>query len=117
MNNNAEDGGAFWVKLATLGVVIFIKTIPKGAKNAIERIVEDASGQKYLKIRVTTVPENGKANKAVIKLLSKVWRLPVSSFSIVSGVTDRTKRIAITGDAEVLMERIIDWEKRRDSML
>ena len=41
-------------------------------------------------------PEHGKANKALLKFLSKTFHLPSSSFSIVSGATSKVKRISIT---------------------
>lgn len=50
-----------------------------------------------LKIRVTVPPEGGKANKAVIELLSKALKVPKSSIEIVRGDTSRNKVIFISG--------------------
>lgn len=68
---------------------------PKSAKNAVEGWEEDAAGQRWLKVRVTAPPEDGKANKALIKLLSDHFNLPKSCIRLVSGDTSRKKMIEI----------------------
>jgi len=50
-----------------------------------------------LKISVTAPPEKGKANAAVIALLSKEFRVPKSSIEIVRGHTSRRKTLRIRG--------------------
>lgn len=63
----------------------------------------DAKGDEYLRISVVSVPEKGKANKELIAFLAKSFHLPKSAFEIVSGVTDRCKKIKIeTTDMEYL---------------
>ncbi|MGV6802242.1 MAG: DUF167 domain-containing protein [bacterium] len=44
-----------------------------------------------LKIYITCAPEDGKANKAIIKLLSKELRIPKSAITITKGVLNRDK--------------------------
>lgn len=48
-----------------------------------------------VKIRVTVVPEDGKANKAVIALLAKALGVSKSSLSIIRGETARDKLIQL----------------------
>ncbi|MCA9135508.1 MAG: DUF167 domain-containing protein [Planctomycetales bacterium] len=50
-----------------------------------------------LKVSVTQAPENGKANQAVIKLISKQLGISKSSVVIVAGQTARIKTIQATG--------------------
>ena len=60
-----------------------------------------------LKVRITQPPEKGKANKAIVELLSKRLSLRKSQFELVAGETSRHKRFlvrAITLDE--LAERI-----------
>jgi uncharacterized protein YggU (UPF0235/DUF167 family) len=45
---------------------------------------------------VTTVPEGGKANAAVLKLLAKALGVPKSRLAIVQGETGRDKVIEIS---------------------
>lgn len=75
------------------GAVIPIHAMPKSPANKVEGWVEDAAGQQWLKVRITCAPEDGKANKALIKYLAKEWRVPASSLSIVSGEAARYKRV------------------------
>ena len=53
---------------------------------------------------VTAVPEDGKANKAVIALLAKRLKLPKSAIDIASGATDRRKTLLIDGDPALLAQ-------------
>lgn len=69
----------------------------------------EADGSVVLKAQVTTVPEDGKANAALLKLLSKAWKIPKSDMDIVLGATDRRKVILISGDSEVLRKRLDEW--------
>ncbi|TSB04885.1 DUF167 domain-containing protein [Sphingorhabdus contaminans] len=49
-----------------------------------------------LKIWIPAAPEDGKANKAVIALLTQRLKLPNNAATIISGQTSRDKRIKIT---------------------
>ena len=61
--------------------------------NAKRDMVTIEEGQ--VKIRVTVVPEDGKANKAVIALLAKTLGVSKSSLSIIRGETARDKLIQL----------------------
>jgi uncharacterized protein YggU (UPF0235/DUF167 family) len=79
----------------TYETTLQIKAITKASSNKIGDSYLDANGKKWLKVYVTCVPENGKANIAIIKLLAKELNLPKSSFTIISGKTDSYKVIKI----------------------
>jgi len=76
---------------------LHIRLTPKGARNEIKGWVEDATGQPVLKVTVTAIPEKGRANKALIALLSKEWKIPKRSITIIRGTTDRYKTLLIQG--------------------
>ncbi len=76
---------------------IVIKLTPKASRNSLNGWAEGADGGRVLKVSVTAVPEKGKANEALIALLSKEWRIPKNAFSLIRGETDRLKTIKITG--------------------
>ncbi|MGA2104492.1 DUF167 domain-containing protein [Methanoregula sp.] len=57
--------------------------------------------------RVTAPAVNGKANKAVIGLISSTTGVPVSAVSIVSGLTSSQKKIRIVGVSKVEINRIL----------
>ena len=65
---------------------------PKASKNEITGLHNDA-----LKLRLTTPPIEGRANKAVISFLAKRLHLPKSSISIKSGLQNRNKQLLILG--------------------
>jgi len=84
------------------GVRVAVKLTPKASRTALQGVAPEAGGGVVLKASVTTVPEDGKANAALIALLSKAWRLPKGAFTIVAGATDRRKTIHVAGDPEQL---------------
>ncbi|MBV17465.1 MULTISPECIES: DUF167 family protein [Thalassospira] len=96
------------------GISLFVRLTPKASRNAIGDVVADASGQMQLRVSVTAVPENGKANQALIKLLAKAAKCPKSSIRIVSGLTDRNKKLLIDGDPDELMVQISQLTGRTD---
>lgn len=90
------------------GVRLFLRVTPKASRNALSGIVATADGRTVLKVAVTAVPENGKANEAVIKLLAKGWKLAKSDFTVVAGATDRNKILHVAGAPAELTRRLTD---------
>jgi uncharacterized protein YggU (UPF0235/DUF167 family) len=74
---------------------LHVRLTPKAARTAISGWAVDEQGNSYLKASVTAVPEKGKANKALIELLAKEWRIPKSAIAIIRGETDRDKILQI----------------------
>jgi uncharacterized protein (TIGR00251 family) len=91
------------------GLRVSVRLTPKASRERVEGLAAEADGGVALKVSVTAVPEDGKANAALVKLLAKAWRVPKSSLDIVQGATDRRKVILITGDAEQLRQRLEQW--------
>jgi uncharacterized protein (TIGR00251 family) len=81
------------------GVRLQLRLTPKASRDAIQGFADEADGGAVLKCSVTTVPEDGKANVALIKMLAKAWKVPRSSIELVSGATDRRKTVLIRGEA------------------
>ncbi|MGF7174381.1 DUF167 domain-containing protein [Azospirillum doebereinerae] len=94
------------LELADGGLRLTLRVTPKASRNAIAGLADTATGGRALKVTVTAVPENGKANEAVIKLLSKAWKLPKTSLTVVAGATDRNKILHVAGDPAALMPRL-----------
>ncbi|SCA58173.1 conserved hypothetical protein [Candidatus Terasakiella magnetica] len=91
-----------------------IRLTPKSKKNAINTIINDAQGQMALKVSVTAVPEKGKANAALIKLLSKEWKLAKSDIEISAGELNRHKTLLLKGGGVSLQQRLIEWMKQNN---
>ncbi len=76
------------------GGELTVKVTPNAGENSISMSGKNRPDG-ILLVRVTATPENGKANAAVLKLLSKALGLPKTSLAIVQGGNSRTKVIAI----------------------
>ena len=83
-------------------VIINLRVQPKSSP---DRIIGEHNGA--LKVGVTSAPEDGKANDAAVKLLSKLLHVPKSNIEIISGHSSRNKRIAIKGISKEKMEKLI----------
>lgn len=82
------------------GYVIRVRIAPNSSSCSINGMIENASGEKFLKVSVTAVPEKGKANKELINFLAKKMRIAKSNLEIVSGDTDRWKKIRLLLEEE-----------------
>ncbi|MCV6823735.1 MULTISPECIES: DUF167 domain-containing protein [Halocynthiibacter] len=76
--------------LTAPGDEITVRVTPKASRNMVKQEGET------LRVYVTTVPENGKANAAVQKLLAKALGVPKSSLTLVRGATSRDKTFRIS---------------------
>ena len=86
------------------GVLVALRVTPKASRDKIDGVADQADGSKVLKVMVTAVPEDGKANDAVIKLLSKAWKIPRTHMQVVAGQTSRSKTLLIQdGDLDALI--------------
>lgn len=70
-----------------------VRVSAKASRNAVTGVKNDS-----LAISVTSVPENGKANKAVVKVLSERLACAKSKIQLVQGETCRNKLFVIDGD-------------------
>jgi len=93
------------------GLRLRVRLTPNAARDGIGNVALDAEEVAWLTASVTAAPENGRANKALIKLLSKSWKIPKSSFEVKSGATQRRKVLLIDGDGAALARKLNDWLK------
>ena len=68
------------------GTEIALRVTPKASRNMLK--LEEGG---VLRAYVTTVPEGGKANAAVVKLLSKALGVPKSRLALLRGHSARDK--------------------------
>lgn len=83
------------------GVLISVRLTPKSARDEISG-VEHFGGETALKARVRALPEDGKANAALEKLIAKWLGVAPSCVKVARGGTSRMKQIAIDGDSIAL---------------
>ncbi len=97
------------VRKAVNGCLLDFRLTPNASSSSVESAYIDGNGQPRLKIRVTAIPEKGKANTALIKLLAKSLKKGKTEFEIVAGKQDRDKSVLIIGDPGHLGPEIEDW--------
>jgi len=84
-------------------IVFEVRIQPKSAKNEIKGLIGHA-----LKVKVTSPPIEGRANKACIDLIAKEFSVRRSHVEIIRGHKSRTKTVRIVGIAPDEIQRIID---------
>jgi uncharacterized protein YggU (UPF0235/DUF167 family) len=94
------------IDVSTRGVSFVVRLTPKGDRNKIDGWGAAADGSRHLKARVSAVPEDGKANAALIALLSKTLGVPQSAIAIARGETARIKHMTVRGDASRLRAQL-----------
>ncbi|AQX19310.1 DUF167 domain-containing protein [Bartonella sp. WD16.2] len=80
-------------RIDTSGLILFVRLIPRASMDNIVGIESRDGEIQHLVIRLRTVPEDGKANKALIKFLARQWKIPSSYISLKSGTTSRYKQL------------------------
>lgn len=74
------------------GLQFSVTIQPRASRNEIVGVHNDT-----LKIKLTSPPVEGAANKACLKLLGKILGVAPSKLSIVSGASSRNKVIQVEG--------------------
>lgn len=69
-----------------------VKVLPCSSKNEITDVMDDET----VKIRIAAPPEKGKANKELIKFLSKELEISKDRITIISGKTEPVKLVKIS---------------------
>jgi uncharacterized protein len=67
------------------------------------------------KLRVTAAAERGRANEAVVDLLSDTLSLPRRSVSIISGHGARDKIVELAGITEVELQSRLESAERKET--
>lgn len=93
-------------KMHTAGLTVAIRLTPNARRDALQGLADGGNGITVLRAAVSSPPEDGKANKALIALLAACWRLPKSSFSLLSGHSSRIKVVLLAGDGAQLLARL-----------
>jgi uncharacterized protein YggU (UPF0235/DUF167 family) len=83
-----------------------LRLTPKGGRDAIDGWKADADGAEYLKARVAAPPEDGKANAALIGLLSEALGVSKSTIRIAGGHSARLKTIEISPAMAAVVARL-----------
>lgn len=74
-------------------MIIKVKVLPRSSRNEVVGKMDDGT----LKIKLTSPPVDGKANEALVEILSDHFDVPKSSVLIKRGETSKLKTIEILG--------------------
>ena len=91
-------------RYAAAGISIALRVTPRGGRDAIDGVETMSDGRPVVKVRVRAIAEGGAANRAVTELLAKALGVPRSGVRVLSGITSRTKQVAVDGDPHRLGE-------------
>jgi len=94
------------------GIDLYIRLTPKSSRDAVGGLFE-AQDKAYLQARVRSVPEDGRANQALIELLSEELGVPRSTLSLVAGHTARLKTVRIEGTGQALERAVAALVERK----
>lgn len=86
--------------------ILRVRLIPNASKTSIQGIYQDSNGVQMLKISITAIAEDNKANKALIEFLAKQFKVAKSCFSIIQGHTHRNKVLRINTLDSALMSLV-----------
>ena len=68
-----------------------VKVIPRSRKTEFAGKMEDGT----LKIKISAIPEDGKANKELCSFLARYYEVPQANVSILSGATSQRKLVRV----------------------
>ena len=88
------------------GVLLSFRLTPRASRDAIGGHKADV-----IQARVRAVPEDGRANMALVELVAEELGVPKSTVSVASGQTSRLKTLLVSGDAKALEARVAAWLK------
>ncbi len=89
------------------GLELALRLTPKGGRDQLDGIKDDASGKPVLAVRVSAPPVDGAANKALLKFLAKASGVPKSRIRFIAGETSRIKRLMLEGDGAEIAARLL----------
>ena len=87
------------------GIALAVRVTPRASRNEIVEIIHDGT----IRIRLTSPPVEGEANRSLTKFLSKILDVPKSNIEIVAGQTGRDKLVSILDmDADTAHQKILE---------
>jgi uncharacterized protein len=101
-------------QLTPKGYILSIRVTPKAFRDKVGDLYCASDGNVSLKIYVTAVAEDNKANQAVVALIAKVLRIAKSDIQIVSGQKDRQKTLLLP--ERVSMDLLLPASSRQGSL-
>lgn len=109
-----EPAGQRFFRSEGEATLLFVRVTPRASRDAIAGVVTDAAGDERLAVRLTAVPEDGKANKALLALIARHFRIPKTAITVAAGMTLRQKTLRLAIPCDSLAETLQEIEIRND---
>ena len=90
------------------GLTFAVRAVPKASSAGILGVMATPKGL-ALKVAVTVAADKGKANAAVLALITKTFHVAKSDVTLISGATDRRKVVQVAGDPAKLAAIADQW--------
>lgn len=95
--------------LVDSSIILSVKITPNASEQSIKGVVKSADGSDFLRISIVSVPEKGKANKELIKFLSKELDIAKSNIEIISGESNHFKKLKIKACSPFIINKLQQW--------
>lgn len=92
-----------WLREHRDGATVDLHVQPRASRNEIVGV----QGEE-LKIRLTSPPVEGEANRLCVEFFAKVLKVPKSSVELVAGEKSRHKRLLIRGVAAAAVREAVE---------
>ena len=88
------------------GLRVLVRLTPRAGRDGLDGIETLSDGRGALKARVRAVPQKGRANEALARLLADQLGLPAASIIIAAGATSRLKAVLLAGESQTLAKAL-----------
>lgn len=79
--------------------IITVHVTPRSGRDVVSGIRHGERGAEEICVRVTAPPDEGRANKAVCRVVASSLGVPKTAVSVTGGRTSRRKRLTVETDA------------------
>ncbi len=94
MVGGLQDNNSFFNKVSDKQILIFVKIAVHASHNQIMGKLHNFFYEE-LKIKVKSLPIDGKANKELLSFLAHEWKIRTSEIKIIKGLTSTNKTLAL----------------------
>lgn len=101
MKSDSRSGEPRITELAD-GITFSVHVQPRASRNGICGIQGDA-----IKLRLTSPPVEGEANRLCVEYLAKLLKVPKSAIAIIAGEKSRHKTIRVSGTTAQAVRELI----------
>lgn len=88
------------------GLTFAVRIIPRASRSEIAGEYNGA-----LRIRIAAPPVDGAANRELVRLLAKTFKLPQNAVEIISGTGSKNKIVHITGANSAQLLQMIQFKR------